>query len=118
LRDIALSIVGIILSFGSGPEISATYRRHTVAGPGNATALGFADANRNEQQDIDVEPLWLAWSPHHAILAKVVKTPELHLRTIWSSNADGVPHIDPEGRTVTWRDGSSITFDKKHLDCQ
>jgi hypothetical protein len=108
LRDVALSLVWLLST-----EVKVSYRTNIVAGPADCSALRFADANSAEQQNVDIEPLWYAWSPNQAVLFKVVDKAPTRLLEMWSSGDERVPEVDPVARTLRWQDGSTITFEEK-----
>ncbi|MGH3624055.1 MAG: hypothetical protein ACRDQ5_20065 [Sciscionella sp.] len=111
IRSFALSLIGFF--FG---DISVVYRRNVVAGQRDCSAARFADANSAEQQALYVDPLWLVWSPDRAILAKVVDESPTRLEVIWGAQNTDAPRVDPAARVLSWRDGSSVTFERKSWD--
>lgn len=111
LRDIALTLIQLPLLVVDEGDTVATWRRGVVHGRADCAALGFADANSSEQQQVRVDTLWLIWSHRRALLAKVVEEPEPHIAIQWQADENALPAIDPDQRIIRWRDGSSVAFD-------
>lgn len=64
IRNTLLNVIGLAVANPPGPG----FRRSRVIGPANCMALNLADATRHEHQRLEVEPLWLVWSPSRTAL--------------------------------------------------
>lgn len=113
LWAIVASVVGLLIN----ADVFGAFRTARVRGPAGCRALGFADANRGDQQSLIPDELWLLTSRERAVLCvlrKQISDPRLDV--LWSAEGAALPLIDSYRETITWPDGSVVEYGSRKKD--
>lgn len=104
---IVVQIIGTLLAGDLETAVELRRGRYRVHGPRDGGALGFADANSDQQPRLFVPDLWVIWSPTRAALVRPTRA---GLVVLWTAEGADRPQVDRRSSSITWRDGSCVEW--------